>query len=285
MRIFQVRLTPARSLLLGGLILLSLIASVSVAALMPAKYTAKAQAVLIGPTYVGGKPTNPFLQFSQALSVTLDVLIVASSDPSAVQQIVNGGGTSSYTVSRSHEISDAEPIVDVTSKAPTPEQAITTTRLVVNFLGTNLQSRQAAVDVAPSGRVKLVEITKPDKASRVWKTPIEIAVAVLVLGVVGSLILFVLIDRYSSRRRPRKTATLPVQTARERRPVPGRIPLRRAGRAGPKERIDVSAQLHAGNGSLSDNDDTRPHRRRRKTGDDLARVSRNGNTSQVSPPT
>jgi len=262
MRLFQVRLTAARSVFLAGLLLLTLIASVGVALRLPPKYSAKAEAVLIGPTVADGKPTNPYMQFSQALSVVADVLKVASSDADSARQIVAGGGTNSYVVERL--LGASEPIITVTGHAPTPKQAIKTTTLVVKFLTADLKRRQDAVDVSVEDRVKLVTITTPEQASREWKTPIEIGFGVLVLGLVGSLILFVVVDRFVRRRdlkrREAKRMALAKAQARSREPRVGWRPIRvaasrAAGRVHHEGRIDVTARAASGNGerALSEN--------------------------------
>jgi hypothetical protein len=254
MRLLQVRLTVARAGLLAWLLLLTLVASVGVAIRMPATYSAKADAVLIGPAQVGGKSTNPYLQFSQALSVTLDVLIVASSDADTVRQIVASGGTKDYVVVRSHGVSDSEPIVTVTGKASSPEQAITTTTLVVKFLAADLQRRQDAVQISPDGRVKVVAITTPEQASRQWKAPIEIGVGVLVLGLVGSLLLFVMVDRYVVRRDAKRREARRIAQARPHKPRVGWRPIRvaatrAAGRVHHEGRIEVTARASSDNGT------------------------------------
>ena len=238
MRLFQVRLTRSRVALLAGMILVSLVGAAAITLRMPATYAAKSEALLIGPSQVGGKATNPYLQFSQSLSVTLDVLIVASSDSATAAQIVARGGTNSYTVVRSHGVSESEPIITVTGSASTPEQAISTAKLVVGFITADLQKRQAAADITSDNLLKLVAITTPAEASRVWKTPVEVGFGVFVLGLVASLILFVFLDRYLTRRdvkrivqpRPRRrrvagpaAAHAPVAGAATRRPDQSRI--------------------------------------------------------------
>jgi hypothetical protein len=251
MRLFQVRLTAARSVFLAGLLLLTLIASVGVALRLSPKYSAKAEAVLIGPTLADGKPTNPYMQFSQALSVVADVLKVASSDADTARQIVAGGGTNSYVVERL--LGASEPIITVTGHGPTPEQAITTTTLVVKFLTADLKRRQDAVDVSADDRVKLVTITTPEQANREWKLPIEIGFGVLVLGLVGSLVLFVVVDRFVVRRDLKRREAKRIAQARSREPRVGWRPIRvaasRAARRVHHEgRIDVTARAASGNG-------------------------------------
>jgi hypothetical protein len=254
MRVFQVRLTAARAAFLAALLLLTFVASVGVALRLPAKYSAKAEAVLIGPSLTDGKPTNPYMQFSQALSVVADVLKVASSDADTARQIVRLGGTNSYVVERL--LGASEPIITVTGEARTPQQAITTTTLVVKFLTADLKRRQDAADVSVDDRVKLVTITTPEQASRQWKTPIEIGVGVLVLGLVGSLILFVVVARFLVRREgKRRAATKRIAQAqvRSRKPRSGWRPIRvvatraagRARRGGP---IEVTARASAQDG-------------------------------------
>jgi hypothetical protein len=300
MKLLQVRLTAARAGLLAAMLLLTLAASVGAAIRMPASYSAKAEAVLIGPAQVGGKSTNPYLQFSQALSVTLDVLIVASSDADTVRQILAKGGTKDYAVVRSHGVSDSEPILTVTGKAPSAQQAITTTTLVVMFLTADLQKRQDAVQISPDGRVKVVAITTPEQASRQWKTPVEIGVGVLVLGLVGSLLLFVMVDRYFVRRDLKRREAKRIAQARPRKPRVGWRPIRvvstrAAGRVHHEEHIDVAARapsengarVPARNGARASSENRRRGRAgthdRRDDTVELARVNDETRTSQVPP--
>ena len=163
------------------MILVSIVGAAAITLRMPATYAAKSEALLIGPSQVGGKATNPYLQFSQTMSVTLDVLIVASSDSTAGKQIVARGGTNSYTVVRSHGVSESEPIITVTGSASTPEQAMKTANLVVAFITTDLKKRQDAAGITSDNLLKLVAITTPVHGSRVWKTPVEVGFGVFVL--------------------------------------------------------------------------------------------------------
>ena len=274
MRLFQVRLTAARAGLLAWLLLLSFVASVGVALRLPATYSAKAEAVLIGSSLTDGKPTNPYMQFSQALSVVADVLKVASSDADSARQIVAGGGTNSYVVERL--LGASEPIITVTGHAPTPEQAIKTTTLVVKFLTADLKRRQDAIDVSVDDRVKLVTITTPEQASREWKTPIEIGFGVLVLGLVGSLVLFVAVDRFFVRREVKRRDAKRIVQARPHNPRVGwrRIRVattRAAGQVHHEGRIEVTARASSDNGD-------RPH-----DTVEIARVSDEPRASQAPP--
>ena len=260
MRLFQVRLTRARVALLAGMILLSIVGAAAITFRMPPTYAAKSEALLIGPSQVGGKPTNPYLQFSQSLSVTLDVLIVASSDSVTGNQIVARGGTDSYTVVRSHGVSESEPIITVTGSASTPAQAMKTANLVVAFITADLQKRQAAADITSDNLLKLVAITTPSGASRVWKGPVEVGFGVFVLGLVGSLILFVLLDRYLIRRDVKRIVQRRPRRRRAGEPVARSSEAAAAIRRRDKGRIEVIAQESVDNGDQPEESGSRKRR-------------------------
>lgn len=223
MKILKVRLTPARLVVLSSLLLVTCIMAAAVAVMTPPTYTAKAEAVLIGPSLNdNGRPANPYMQLGQALGVIADVLISASGDEAAQKKILAGGGSKDYVLERPFGAS--EPIIDITTKAPTAGQAITTARLLMAQLSSELQSRQNAVQVAPGTRVNLVRVTSPTTASRSWKTALEYGVAAFVLGVVSAFLLTVAFDRYLRRREggqqvpSRKTLNRPGKSLRTRVP-------------------------------------------------------------------
>jgi hypothetical protein len=199
MKILKVRLTAARLAVLVALLLATCMAAVVAVIMTPPTYTAKAEAVIIGPSRTDlGRPANPYLQLNSSLGVLADVLINASENEAAQKQIVAGGGTTNYILAR--PFGESEPIVDVTAKAPTASQAMTTARLVVAQLGMELANRQNAVQAAPGTRVSLVNVISPTSATRTLKTALEYGVAVFALGLVSSFLLTVVFDRYLRRR-------------------------------------------------------------------------------------
>jgi hypothetical protein len=199
MRILKVRLTAARMAVLAALLLATCLAAVAAVVMTPPTYIAKAEAVIIGPSQTDtGRPANPYMQLGQALGVIADVLISASSNDAAQKQILARGGTENYVLER--PFGESEPILDVTAKAPTQAQAMTTARLVIAQLTSELVNRQDAIRAAPGTRVNLVTVISPTSASRTMKTALEYGVAVFAVGLVSSFLLTVVFDRYLRRR-------------------------------------------------------------------------------------
>jgi hypothetical protein len=188
------RLSGAHAVVLVFLVLLSCGAAVASALAVPARYSATAKLVLIGPNVSAtGQASNPFLDFSSGLSITADVLALSSETSQTADSVVASGGTSSYqTVSSG---GSSEPILAITSEAPTKAQAIWTAKLLIVSIQADLAARQTAASVPANLRVTMVSVSAPDQASRQLKTTAELAIAVLVGGLVVSIGIVVLLDR------------------------------------------------------------------------------------------
>lgn len=217
MRILKVRLTGARIAFLAALLLATCLAAVAAVVIAPPTYTAKAEAVIIGPSQTEtGRPANPYLQLDASLGVIADVLISASGNDSAQKQILASGGAKGYLLER--PFGESEPIIDVTAKAPTPAQAMTTARLVIAQLASELVNRQNAIQAAPGTRVSLVTVISPTSASKTMKSALEYGIAVFALGLVSSFLLTVVFDRYLRRREADQKVHTRKKLGRVRRP-------------------------------------------------------------------
>ncbi len=237
MRLFRLKLSTPHTFLLIGLLVLSCFAAIGVAVALPPTYAAKAQVVLLGPNIgTDGKTTNPFLQFSPALNVTADVLVLGTQSQATLKSVVAQGGRNDYTVVAS--TANSEPIITVTGQGSTKAQAILTAGLVVKSITTDLAAQQVNQEVQSNLRVQVVKIVMPQTAARILKKSIEYGVAALVGATVMSLLLIALLDR---RRRKRADALddAPQDGAKSDRPAPpGRQPKQsgRGPRPGPNTR-------------------------------------------------
>ena len=193
------RLSTAHVVVLVVLVLLSCGGAVAAALAVPARYSATAKLVLIGPNVSAtGQASNPFVDFSGGLNTTADVLALSSMTAQNADSVVAAGGTRTYTTVSSGAAS-SEPILTITSQAPTKVQAIWTAKLLTVRMQADLASRQTTANVPANLRVTMVSVTTPDQASRQLKTAAEVGIAVLVAGLVVSIGLVLLLDRRRKR--------------------------------------------------------------------------------------
>ena len=206
MRLFRLQLSRTHTVILVVMVFLSCVAAGVVAKMVPASYSTSAQLLLVGPTTGGdGRPTNPFLNFTPALNITSDVLVLSSLRPKTVEQVVADGGARGYQVADSTVSAAAEPVIKVTGIAPTPQQAVHTANLVLKSIEADLASKQSNETIQDNLLLKLVPLSEPTKPARQWKKAIELGTAALVIGLVVSFVTVVLLDR--RRRRGSRSET------------------------------------------------------------------------------
>lgn len=219
MRLFHVELTRPRLAVLAGLLIGSVVVAAGTFLMLPPKYSATTQAVVIGPPTVLGQAANPYLQFSEALGVTADVLLLGANTQQAQQSVVSQGGTSTYTATR--PANSNEPILTIAGIARNKPQAVRTAQLVLAYIGAELNARQRSEQIAPRNQLKLVTISPAERAKRVLKGPIEAGLGVFALCLICSLVAFVSINKRLARRR----AALAAQRRTRPQVVPDTVPL------------------------------------------------------------
>ena len=181
--------------------LLALLAGVVAAMAQPPKYSATAQMVTVAPSSQVGVtgPTNPFLNFTGSLNVTAGVLALAVTDDKTVKLVQSQGGQGTYTVTT--DAGASEPIIDVVATARTSSGALTTVKLVLAQLTSQLVQRQQAAGAPAKSFISLLPLGEPANASRVLKSAIEVGVAVFGILALLSLFLILGFDRWRLRGR------------------------------------------------------------------------------------
>jgi hypothetical protein len=184
-----------------------LIATVTLCAaitrLVGPSYSVKASLVLTPPPTAAtttGNP-NPDLQLSE-LRPFADVVSRAMMSGSTLTALAKEGLIGSYTVVR--DTTTDAPILNVTTKAKTPEAALADLRLVLNMAAPQLANLQASLGVASDYRVSTTVVARGTQASVSRKSQIRALAVALVVGLVATALAVSVVDMLMQRRRARK---------------------------------------------------------------------------------
>jgi hypothetical protein len=173
--------------------------------LVPPSYSTKASLLLTPPktsptATTTGNP-NPYMELG-GLQPLADVVSRAMMSSSSLTSLSKAGLIGSYTVVR--DTTTDGPILTVTTKAKTPEAALTDLRLVLRLTGPQLTSLQADEGVADQDRVTTTVVARDTQASASRKSQIRALVVALVFGLVGTALAVSVVDRLMQRRRAPK---------------------------------------------------------------------------------
>jgi hypothetical protein len=142
---------------------------------------------------------NPFARYGD-LSVVADILArVMDSDSKAAE--FESEGVSDYTVVANGNGLQRGPVVEVTGQGPSPEAATGSADLVLTEVDTVLSELQKAEGADPDYFIKTAPLDPPSTATAMYGSTLRAAIAVLALGVLGTIGLAVLAEA-RVRRRP-----------------------------------------------------------------------------------
>ncbi|HEY7049800.1 MAG TPA: hypothetical protein VH373_21465 [Jatrophihabitantaceae bacterium] len=175
--------------------------------LVPPSYATKASLLLTPPqtpatAATTGNP-NPYMQLG-GLQPLADIVSRAMMSSSSLAALRKAGLEGSYTVTR--DTTTDGPLVTVTTKAKTPEAALTNLRLVLNLAGPQLNTLQANQGVVPKNRVSTIVVARDTQANKSRKSQIRALVVALVAGLVGTALAVSVVDLLMQRRRAPKQA-------------------------------------------------------------------------------
>jgi hypothetical protein len=133
------------------------------------------------------------------------------------QEVVNLGGTASYTVART--IRDEAPVLDITTQSPSPAAALKTFGAVVSALRQSLSKLEDGAGVPASSRGDLVALSTPAGAGKTPGSVIRPIVAIIVLGCAVAAALAVSVETFVNARRRRRNAALAQLWSARGRPI------------------------------------------------------------------
>jgi hypothetical protein len=171
-------------------------------ALVPAKYTAKANILLAPPpasaTAVKNGQPNPY-QALGGMQPLADVLSRAMVSGGELVLLRHAGLIGSYAVQR--DLTTDSPIVVITTTGRTPADALNDLSLVTNAVQPQLSNLQSSV--APQYRVSARPITRDTAAKISRKSQTRALLVAVVAGIVGTVVAISAIDAFLLRRRRR----------------------------------------------------------------------------------
>jgi hypothetical protein len=208
---------------IAGLIV-TVVLCVATMRLVGPSYSAKASVVLTPPPTASTATTtgnpNPYLNMN-GMQGLADIFSLAMTSSSSRTTLQKAGFVGSYTVAR--DTTSDGPIVTVTTKAKTPEQALADLRLVLYMSGPQLTRMQVG-QVADNKDLATASVVSRDtQANPSRKSQIRALAVALVVGLLGTALAVSVVDMLTQRRRARRGYGRPVRRLRT-APAPGEAP-------------------------------------------------------------
>lgn len=186
------------------------------------EYHASASMVMIGPTAVVTKdvpqPINPYATLG--ISTIAAALQIDASGPRSVQQILQAGNTTNFSVSGRTRSS----IIDITATSKSPRQAVSTAAQLMSIMQTNLAARQQPYAPNKANQVTVQALSAPGLAAKDTSAKKKAEAVAIGAAIAISILLTLFIDsilRTRSRRRGRRSWVAPTidESAVQRTPV------------------------------------------------------------------
>lgn len=198
-----IKLCRRRWLVLTCALVIVAIATVAAFITVPTKYESQAQLTMLNSqkiTNQQGDLGNPYLAFSQTLSVDVDFLTRYLVSDDAVKQLASRGVTEQFTAAFADNA--LGPFMQLTVTGTNRAHTLQSTQTLISFAQERWSALQTASSAPSSTLVALAPIAPPSTPTPVLKSKIELVGGVAIIGIVGSFLLAVIVDRSRSERRP-----------------------------------------------------------------------------------
>jgi hypothetical protein len=186
-------------------LLATILLSVAVLALVPARYTAKADLLLTppptNPTATSTGNPNPYIQLG-GLQPLADV-VSRNMMSSGVRATLHAKGvTSSYAVVR--DTTTDGPLLTLSTSGTSAAAALKDLSTIIAAAGPQLSRLQAAESVPISNRVTIAAVAKDTAAATSRKSQIRATLVAVVAGLLGTALAVSVVDTILIRRRARR---------------------------------------------------------------------------------
>jgi uncharacterized protein involved in exopolysaccharide biosynthesis len=191
-----IRMCLRRWLILIPAFLIVGVATVGAYEATPTKYQSQVQLTMLNSEKVTnemGDLGNPYLSFSQALSVDVDLLTRLLVSDSSIRQLAARGVTEPFTATFANNA--LGPFMLITVTGPNRAHVLQSINTLVSFAQQRWYALQKASFAPPASIVRLSLIAPPSTPSPVLKTKIELVGAVAIAGIVIALLLAVIVDK------------------------------------------------------------------------------------------
>jgi hypothetical protein len=131
---------------------------------------------------------NPYADFNGSVNITASVLANLGGSVAVRSDIVDGGGTSDYSVDKDEDA----PILHIEATASRPARAIESVNLIVAALEKELASRQEQLGVPVEDQMVVDVLVLPDSASELntaRNRALTAVIAITLAGVVASTVI------------------------------------------------------------------------------------------------
>jgi capsular polysaccharide biosynthesis protein len=185
-------------------LLLSLIAAAITFSLMPPVYTSSGAAILVQSKQPGSNLANPLLSFESSLSTTAAILIQGLNSPAVAPGILLSAGDS-YTVKSTGDgvttgDPSVQPFIYVKTQSRTADASVVMVDRLLDMASQDLSDRQRDMHILPRNYVKLDYVVNAAPAKRVLSAQFAASQAVLWLGIIITIALVLLREKFLSGR-------------------------------------------------------------------------------------
>jgi capsular polysaccharide biosynthesis protein len=187
-------------------VLLSVAAAGLTFTFVPAQYASTSTAVLVQPKLPGTTSANPLLSFNASLNTTAMILVQSLNSPEVATSLALTWGRDSFTVKNAASASIGggieQPFISVSAQSPNPQKSAEIVAAVMNLAQQELADRQNGLHVFKSSAIMLQTVVDVTPPKPVQLAGLATAGAVLLLGVVITILVACACDRRTARRVP-----------------------------------------------------------------------------------
>lgn len=212
--------------------------------LVPPSYEANASDVLLPPRSSVAEDGNPFLYLG-GLSQALDVLTRSLQSDASQRAVIDAHPSVTYTAAPDRTTTG--PILLITTEASTSEAAMAGLQSVLGLVEPTLTKLQDDLSVPAESRITVMQLAIDEQPTAVRKDQTRALLAVVAIGLVGTILLIGLIDgllltRRSKRIQAKSADEEPPPTAQNGRVGHALGPRRRSGPVPTPERVSRGAK-------------------------------------------
>jgi len=198
--------------MIPGLLLSLAMAGVTFSVVAPT-YSSSGVAVLVQPKQQGGNSTNPLLNFDPSLNTTASIMIQSLNSPVIAPRVSVSAG-SSFSVKNVGTVTTGDPsqqpFMYINTQSQVRDDSAAMVYRLMDLARQQLVERQQALRVRPATYIKLDVVVDPTPPKYVIGTQVAASGAALLIGMIVTIALVLLGDRFDVNRR-RASDAFPVE--------------------------------------------------------------------------
>jgi len=189
---------------------------------VPPLYSSSGVAVLVQPKQPGASLANPLLGFDSGLTTTAAIMI-QSLDAPTVAPRVSVSDRSSFHVKNASDATTGDvgvqPFIYINTQSPIADDSAAMVSRLIELARQDLADRQQTLRVRPTNYIRLETVVQPTKPKYLVGTQVAVSGAAFLVGIVVTIGLVLLGERFNVGRRREPDSVLP-EDARHQQQAP-----------------------------------------------------------------